>query len=94
MVEKTVAQCEEIRRGVGPDGDWAIDFHTRLDLADAVRMCTLIEDLAPFFVEDPLRSENPGALAALRGQVRVPIAVGEQFGDRWDMQRADRAAPD
>jgi galactonate dehydratase len=83
-VEKTVARCEEIRRGVGPDGDWAIDFHTRLDLADSVRMCTLLEDLAPIFVEDPLRSENPGALAALRAQVRVPIAVGEQYGDRWD----------
>ena len=85
MVERTVAQCAEIRRGVGDDGDWAIDFHTRLDLADAVRMCSLLEDLGPLFVEDPLRSENSGALAALRGQVRLPLAVGEQFGDRWDI---------
>lgn len=85
MVEKTVEQCTQVRRGVGDDGDWAVDFHTRLDLADAVRLCTLIEALGPYFVEDPLRSENPGVLAALRGQVRVPIAVGEQFGDRWDI---------
>lgn len=85
MVEKTVAQSAEIRDGVGADGDWAIDFHTRLDLADAVRLCSLIEPLAPLFVEDPLRSENPGTLAALRAQVRLPIAVGEQFGDRWDI---------
>jgi L-alanine-DL-glutamate epimerase-like enolase superfamily enzyme len=85
MVEQTLAQCREIREGVGDTGEWAIDFHTRLDLADAVRLCELIGDLNPLFVEDPLRSENPGALAILRGQVKAPIAVGEQYGDRWDI---------
>jgi L-alanine-DL-glutamate epimerase-like enolase superfamily enzyme len=75
----------EIRQGVGADGDWAIDFHTRLDRAAAARLCALLEDLNPYFVEDPLRSENPGALSAFRGQVKAPIAVGEQFGDRWDI---------
>lgn len=83
-VEKTVNACREIREAIGERGDWSIDFHTRLDLADAVRLCSLIEPFNPLFVEDPLRSENPGVLAALRPQVRVPIAVGEQFGDRWD----------
>ena len=85
MVEKTVEECAEIRQGIGPHGDWMIDFHTRLDLADAVRLCRLLEPLEPYFVEDPLRSENPDALAMLRSQVRLPIAVGEQFGDRWDL---------
>jgi galactonate dehydratase len=85
MVEKTVEHCREIREAIGPEADWSIDFHTRLDLADAVRLCGLIEPFNPLFVEDPLRSENPGALPALRAQVRVPIAVGEQFGDRWDI---------
>ena len=85
MVDRTVEQCAEIREGVGPDGDWAIDFHTRLDMADAIRLCTRIEEFAPFFVEDPVRSENPSVFSALRNQVRVPLAAGEQFGDRWDV---------
>jgi galactonate dehydratase len=84
MVEATYLACQEIREGVGPEGEWSIDFHTRLDLADAVRLCGLLEELNPLFIEDPLRSENPGALATLRTLVRTPIAVGEQFGDRWD----------
>jgi L-alanine-DL-glutamate epimerase-like enolase superfamily enzyme len=83
-VDETYRRCREIRDAVGDAGDWAIDFHTRLDMADAVRLCGLIEELNPLFVEDPLRSENPGALAAFRAQVRTPLAVGEQFGDRWD----------
>jgi L-alanine-DL-glutamate epimerase-like enolase superfamily enzyme len=84
-VDHTAAAAREIREAIGPDGDWSIDFHTRLDMADAVRCCTLIEAYNPLFVEDPLRSENPGALAALRAQVKAPLAAGEQFGDRWDV---------
>lgn len=85
QVDRTAITCREVREALGSNGDWAIDFHTRLDLPDAVRLCGLIEQYAPLFVEDPLRSENPGALATLRSQVKVPIAVGEQFGDRWDI---------
>lgn len=85
MVEKTVEICNEVKAALNGTGEWSIDFHTRLDLSDAVRLCSLIEELNPFLVEDPLRSENPGALAAFRPLVKVPIAVGEQFGDRWDI---------
>lgn len=87
MVEQTFRNCQEIFESLGgsnPIGDWSIDFHTRLDLPDAVRLCSLLEPLNPLLVEDPLRSENPGALAALRPFVKTPLAVGEQFGDRWD----------
>jgi L-alanine-DL-glutamate epimerase-like enolase superfamily enzyme len=84
IVRKTAADCHEIREGVGKDGDWAIDYHTRLDMPDAIRLSTLIEDLEPYFCEDLVRSENPGIYKQLRPQVKVPIAVGEQFGYRWD----------
>ena len=84
-VRDTYKLCQEIREGVGPDGDWCIDYHTRLDVSDAVRLSSLIEDLEPLFVEDLIRSENPGVYKTLRHQVKVPIAVGEQFGDRWDI---------
>jgi len=85
MVQRTVENCRAIREGVGKDGDWAIDYHTRLDLPDAVRLSTLIEDLEPCFAEDLVRSENPGVYRSVREQVKLPIAVGEQFGDRWDL---------
>jgi galactonate dehydratase len=85
MIDRIHKYCQEIREGVGPEGDWAIDFHTRLDLADAIRLCDLIEDLNPYFVEDLVRSENPGVYRTVREKVDVPIAVGEQFGDRWDI---------
>lgn len=83
-VQKTFEQCQQIREAVGPKGDWGIDFHTRLDPPDAIRLAGLIEPLNPYYVEDPVRSENLATLRAVRSQMKVPIAVGEQFGARWD----------
>jgi L-alanine-DL-glutamate epimerase-like enolase superfamily enzyme len=85
MVDKTYENCVEIREGVGKDGDWALDYHTRLDFPDAVRLSTLIEPLQPFFAEDLVRSENASVYRELRQHVKVPIAVGEQLGSKWDV---------
>jgi L-alanine-DL-glutamate epimerase-like enolase superfamily enzyme len=84
-VDLTAAICAELREGVGPNGDWILDAHTRFDMADAIRLCKLVEPLNPFFVEDPIRAiTDPAAFRALRSRVNVPLAAGEQFGDKWD----------
>ncbi len=77
--------CQEAREGVGPNGDFCIDFHQRFELAEAIRGCELIESTAPFFVEDPVRTEAfQQDLPMLRRSVKVPIAAGEEWGNRWD----------
>jgi len=86
-VTKTYDECVQIREGVGKYGDWAIDFHTRLDFADAVRLAKLLEPLAPYFCEDPLRSDTLDNYPSLRQQTSVPIAAGEQWGNRWDFNK-------
>jgi galactonate dehydratase len=80
--------CVQARDGVGKNGDWVIDFHQRFDLSDAVRGCDLIQNLAPFFVEDPVRAEAfQEDLPLLRRMVKVPIAAGEEWGNRWDFNK-------
>jgi len=86
-VRETAELCRNVREAIGKDKDWAIDFHTRLDLPDAVTLAGLIEPYTPYFVEDPLRSENLSIYRDLRERVRVPIAVGEQLGSRWDIDQ-------
>ncbi|MFN7995096.1 MAG: mandelate racemase/muconate lactonizing enzyme family protein [Bryobacteraceae bacterium] len=77
--------CVQAREGVGKNGDWCVDFHQRFDLHEAMRGCNLIENLAPFFVEDPVRTEAfQQDLPLLRRTVKVPIAAGEEWGNRWD----------
>src|SRR5947209_6584917 len=81
-------ECAQAREGVGPDGEWVIDFHQRFDLPDAIRGCNEIESLAPFFVEDPVRTEAFAQdLPMLRNKVNVPLAAGEEWGNRWDFNR-------
>ena len=81
-------ECVQVREGVGKDGDWCIDFHQRFDLSDAVRGCDMIKDLAPYFVEDPVRTEAfQEDLPILRRSARVPIAAGEEWGNRWDFNK-------
>lgn len=84
-VDKTIELCKRIDKAVGGGGKWAIDLHTRFDPPDAIKICSALENLEPYFVEDIIRSENPGAYRMIRSMTKVPIAVGEQFGDIWDI---------
>jgi galactonate dehydratase len=84
-VRKVAADCKEAREGVGPDGDWCIDFHQRFDYADAVRACRLIEEYEPYFVEDPVRDEHAHQdIPKLRQMTTVPLTHGEEWGQRYD----------
>jgi L-alanine-DL-glutamate epimerase-like enolase superfamily enzyme len=78
-------ECAAAREGVGKDGDWVVDFHQRFDLSDAIRGCNEIEEFAPYFVEDAVRAEAfQQDLPILREKVNVPLAAGEEWGNRWD----------
>ena len=83
--KKTIELCKRIDAAVGGGGKWAIDLHTRFDMTEAIKICSALEALEPYFVEDIIRSENPGVYKTVRQMTKVPIAVGEQFGDRWDI---------
>ena len=84
LVRRMHEDCIALHKGAG-DGGWAIDFHTELDAADAINLATLIEPLHPYFCEDLIRSEGVDSYENIRSRTRVPIAVGEQFGYKWDI---------
>lgn len=81
----TIEYSRRIDAAVGGSGNWAIDLHTRFDTVEAIKICDELQKLEPYFVEDIIRSENPGVYKTIRQMTKVPIAVGEQFGDRWDI---------
>jgi L-alanine-DL-glutamate epimerase-like enolase superfamily enzyme len=87
-VNQLAEDCAQVREGVGKNGDWCIDFHQRFDLSDAIRGCDLIQSLAPYFVEDAVRTEAFNQdLPILRSKVNVPLAAGEEWGNRWDFNK-------
>ena len=76
-------QMARVRDAVGPDIQLCFDMHTRLDTAHAVQLCKALEPYRPFFIEDPLRSENPASYRTLARHVSLPIAAGEQWASKW-----------
>jgi galactonate dehydratase len=85
-VRTTVEQFAAIRDAVGYDIELIIDVHTRLNAADSVRLCHEIEPYRPYFVEDPLRAENPASYEMLRQRTTVPLAAGEQYASKWEFR--------
>ena len=86
-VRAAIRQFEAVRQAVGNEVDLCFDVHTRLDLADSVWLCQAVEPFEPYFIEDPLRSENPDSFKTLRPRTRVPLAAGEQFSSKWEFRQ-------
>lgn len=79
-------QMARVREAVGPDIQICFDVHTRLDTAHVISMSQHLEKYGPFFIEDPLRSENPGSYRTLARHVKLPIAAGEQWVSKWSFR--------
>jgi galactonate dehydratase len=85
-VRNAVRMFAAIREAVGEDVEIIIDAHTRLDPPEAVQLCRALEPYRPYFVEDPIRSENMHTFHQLARHVAVPLAAGEQFATKWEFR--------
>ena len=81
-IRNGVAHIEALRRS-DDDVEIIFEVHTRLTPARAIEFCNAIEAYRPFFVEDPIRSENPAAFATLRAHTNVALGTGEQLHTKW-----------
>jgi L-alanine-DL-glutamate epimerase-like enolase superfamily enzyme len=82
-IPQIIQAVEQIRDGVGPDGNWMIDLHQKFDFHEAVEVCRRMESYRPFCVEDPVREEQfRTQIPKLRLLTTVPLAPGEEWGTR------------
>jgi galactonate dehydratase len=86
-VRRTIGAFEALRRTLGEEVEICLDIHTRLDPMDSVTLCRALEPYRPYFLEDPLRSENPDSFRQFRSQVASPLAMGEQFASKWEFRQ-------
>ncbi len=85
-MRETIRLCEGVKAAVGDDLEICLDLHTRLDPMDAIPLCRELEPFNPYFLEDPIRSENPASFHQLRRHIHAPIAAGEQFATKWEFR--------
>ncbi|MFN8522943.1 MAG: mandelate racemase/muconate lactonizing enzyme family protein [Chloroflexota bacterium] len=82
-VRDGIRWVEAVRKEFGPDLEICLDVHTRLDPSFSIQLATALEPYDVFFLEDPVRSEDPHTLARVRAATRIPIAAGEQYAGKW-----------
>ena len=75
------AAVQAVRGAIGPDHDVIVDASMRYHLDLAQRMGAFLAEQGVFWYEEPFAPENIDDFVALRGQVDVPLAAGEnEFG--------------
>ncbi|HZR00824.1 MAG TPA: galactonate dehydratase [Chloroflexota bacterium] len=87
VLRETVQGMEAIRSAVGEDVEICYDFHARMDPSDAIQITKAIEHTRPYFVEDPIRSENIQLYRHVRQHVDAPLAVGEHYASKWEFRQ-------
>ena len=87
-VRLLVRKLRAVREAVGDRMELMVDLHTRLSPDEAIWFCHEIQDLGMFLVEDPIRSEHMHGYRQLRSQIRVPLAAGEQWANKWEFRQA------
>ena len=90
-----------LRDALGSDYEIGIDFHARiLEPSTALSLSRVIEPMRPYFIEEPLKPENIGMMAALKAKMNAPLATGEclytkfEFNDLIKADAADLLQPD
>lgn len=79
----TATQLTKLREAVGPDPVIGVEYHHRLNVAEAASFCQRMPEGTIDFLEEPIRDETPEAYETLRKMVNVPFALGEEFSSKW-----------
>jgi galactonate dehydratase len=86
-IRETIAGMERLREAVGPEIEICFDVHARLDPSDAITLARGIAPTRPYFLEDPIRSENVQLYRHLRQQIPLPLAAGEHYASKWELRQ-------
>ncbi|HEU5097640.1 MAG TPA: mandelate racemase/muconate lactonizing enzyme family protein, partial [Roseiflexaceae bacterium] len=79
----TAEWLTQLREAVGPTPVLGIDYHHRLNVAEAASFCQRMPPGTLDFLEEPIRDETPEAYESLRTLTAVPFAIGEEFASKW-----------
>lgn len=84
-IDEVVSRAAAAREALGADRDFAVDFHGRFTVANAVKVLPHLAPYNPLFVEEPLLPEYTHRLRDLVGASPVPLALGERLYSRTDV---------
>ena len=85
-LRSNLAMARAVREAVGPGYPLMFDAFMGWDETYAVDMLRGLEDLDPYWVEEPLPPERLSAFRRLAASSRVRLATGEHAHTRWQIK--------
>jgi L-alanine-DL-glutamate epimerase-like enolase superfamily enzyme len=71
-----------IKEAIGSDLPLAIDANYQYSITEAQELCNYLNPSDVHWFEEPVAGNDPGLLSSLRNRTQVPIAAGQNEGDR------------
>jgi galactonate dehydratase len=95
-----IERVKAVRDAVGPTIEILVEVHRRLAPNEAIRVAHRLEELEPFWYEEPIDAEDMDSLAEVRRRINLPVVTGEalysknQYVDVFATRAADILNPD
>jgi galactonate dehydratase len=83
QIDNIVKHVAGMREALGMDFGLMLECHTRYDTESAIQIAKALEPYRPMWLEEPVPSDNPDAMAKVRQMTRIPIAAGENIYTRY-----------
>jgi L-rhamnonate dehydratase len=86
-MRKNVELVRILRETVGEDTELMFDAYSGWDQDYALEWAHQVERYRPFWMEEVTHPEKIESFAAIRRSTTVPVASGEHFYGRWEVER-------
>ncbi|MEE8248535.1 MAG: mandelate racemase/muconate lactonizing enzyme family protein [Alphaproteobacteria bacterium] len=94
-LDRALEPLRKIRAAVGDRIDVMVELHALWRFPAALKIAAALEEFDPYWYEDPVRADNPRALAAFAAATPVPVCAGETvagLGGFRELLEAEAAA--
>ncbi len=86
-MRKNVELVKTLRETLGEDYEIMFDAYSGWDQGYALEWAKQVEQYRPFWMEEVTHPEKIESFAAIRRGTSVPLAAGEHFYGRWEVER-------
>ncbi len=86
-MDLNVALVRSLREAVGDDVALMFDAYQGWDLQYAIDWCRQVERFHPYFLEEAVPVADVESFARLSKATSIPIATGEHFYNRWEVEQ-------
>jgi L-rhamnonate dehydratase len=86
-MRKNIELVKTLRETLGDDYEIMFDAYSGWDQDYALEWARRVEQCRPFWMEEVTHPEKIDSFAAIRQGTTVPLAAGEHFYGRWEVER-------